>query len=162
MVGGALVRHLAWSWHSRLTHAVSEPWNRIGRVALSRGNLRTAEDALTASRGAKQLLDDELLTARRAAGLAEAAVRSAALRVLAAETLEDLIESAINARAAYLESVAGLGWLIRNHGVPSGDARAHQLVLEADSAPARWRPEATYADGGMAKRLAALMEGDHP
>jgi hypothetical protein len=127
----------------------------------ARGGLRTAEDGLAAARGAKALLDDQVLDARRAVGIAEATVRAAALRVLAAEELEPLIERAVNARASYLEAVGGLGWLIRNHAMPSGDTRAQQLVLGADTPPTRW-PEATPTGGGMAKRLAALMEGDHP
>ena len=71
-------------------------------------------------------------------------MKKAALRVLAAETLEDF-----------------LGWLIRNSAVPSGDVRPNQLVRDADTPPSRW-PEAAHSDGGMAERLAALMEGDHP
>ena len=82
-------------------------------------------------------------------------------RVLAEEKLEALIEPAITARASYLEAIGGLGWLIRNHAVPNGDVRPHQLVRDADTPPSRW-PEAAHADGGMAERLAALMEGDHP
>jgi hypothetical protein len=127
----------------------------------ARGGLHTAEDALSAARGAKVLLDDRLLDARRAVSFAEDRARKAALHVLAAESLESLLESAITARAAYLEGVAALGWLIRNHALPSGDARPHQLVRDADTPPSRW-PEAAHSDGGMAERLAALMEGDHP
>jgi hypothetical protein len=127
----------------------------------ARGGVRAAEDNLSAAKGAKQLLDDELLTARRAVSYAESAVRSAALSVLAEEELEPLLETAVAARASYIDAVGGLSWLIRNHGVPNGDARPHQIVREADSAPSRW-PEASCADGGMAERLAALMEGDHP
>jgi hypothetical protein len=127
----------------------------------ARGNLRTAEVALSAARGAKALLDDQFIDARRAVANAETAVLAAALRVLGAEELETLIESAINARAGYLEAVAGLSWLVRNSAIPSGDARAHQLVIGADTAPSQW-PEASRTEGGMAERLAALMGGDHP
>jgi hypothetical protein len=74
----------------------------------ARGNLRTAEVALSAARGAKALLDDQFIDARRAVANAETAVLAAALRVLGADELETLIESAINARAGYLEAVAGL------------------------------------------------------
>jgi hypothetical protein len=64
---------------------------------------------------------------------AEAAVRTAALRMLAAEGLEILLESAVTARASYLEAVGGLGWLLRNHAMPAGDVRAQQLVAGADT-----------------------------
>jgi hypothetical protein len=127
----------------------------------ARGGLRSAEDSLSAARGARALLDDQLHYAQRNVADADAAVRSAALRVLGKEELENLLETAVSARAHYIESISGLSWLIRNGAVPVGDARPHQLVLGADSAPARW-PEAAHADGGMAERLAALMEGDHP
>ena len=123
----------------------------------ARGNLRTAEDGLQAARGARALLDDQLIDARRAVTNTETAVRSAALAVLAHENLEPLLEQAIEARASYLESIGGLSWLIRTGGVPSGDARAHQLVREADSPPAAW-PEAAHTDGGMTAKLAELME----
>jgi hypothetical protein len=86
---------------------------------------------------------------------------SPALRVLAAEALEPLIERAVTARADYLQAVAGLAWLLRNGAMPDGDVRARQLVAGADTPPSRW-PEASRTDGGMAERLAALMEGDHP
>jgi hypothetical protein len=124
----------------------------------ARGGLRSAEDALAAARGAKALLDGQIAEARRSVSFAETAVRTAALSVLANENLEPLIERAIEARADYLEAVSGLGWLIRNGATPNGDARAHQLVIGADVAPARW-PEAQHTDGGMTARLAALMEG---
>jgi hypothetical protein len=126
----------------------------------ARGGLRQAEDSLAAANGAKSLIDGQIADARRATSYAETAVRTAALAVLAAEELEGLITAAVAARATYLESVGGLSWLIRNGAVPSGDVRPNQLVLEADSAPARW-PEAAHADGCMAERLAALMEGDY-
>ena len=88
-----------------------------------RGRLHLAEDGLAAARGARGLLDDQLLDARRATSYAETAVRTAALRVLANENLEPLIEQAIEARANYLESVGGLRWLLRNGALPNGDAR---------------------------------------
>jgi hypothetical protein len=122
----------------------------------ARGALRQAEDGLQAARGARALLDDQLIDARRSLTSAEAAVRRAALAVLAEEELEPLIEQAIEARANYLEAVGALAWLVRNAATPNGDARAHQLVIGADVAPAQW-PEAAHADGGMATRLAALV-----
>ena len=122
----------------------------------ARGQLRSAEDGLQVARGAKAMLDDQLFDARRATSYAEDRVHSAALAVLADETLEDLIELAITTRAAYLELISALGWLIRNGAVPGGDIRPNQLVRDADTAPSQWR-EAAAADGGMAKRLAALM-----
>jgi hypothetical protein len=115
----------------------------------ARGNLRTAEDILTTARAARQLLDDQADQARRAVSFAENRVRSAALRVLAAEELEGLITAAINARANYAESIAALAFLIRARVIPNGDVRPHQLVSDADTAPA-------HTDGGMAERLAAL------
>ena len=102
------------------------------------------------------MIDDQLIDARRATSTAEAAVRKAALRVIGEEALENLIKSAVSARASYVDAVGGLSWLIRNHAVPNGDLRPSQLVREAsDSPPAYW-PEAASADGGMAARLAAL------
>jgi hypothetical protein len=130
-------------------------------VGAARGNLRTAEDALSAARGAKALLEDKLHYAKRSLANAETAVRSAAVRVLGSETLEALLETAVSARADYVDAIGGLSWLIRNGATPSDDARPHQLVRGADTPPCAW-PEAAHADGGMAKRLAALMEGDHP
>jgi hypothetical protein len=111
-------------------------------------------------RGAKALLDGQIAE-RRAVSFAEDAVRAAALRVLAAEELEGLITTAVNARASYIDAVGSLAWLLRNHAEPSADDRARQLVSGADTPPSKW-PEAAHADGRMAKRLAALMEGDHP
>ncbi len=87
-------------------------------------------------------------------------MRTAALRALAAEELEPLIERAVEARAAYLEAVGGLGWLLRNGALPAGDVRAQQLVLGADTAPSRW-PEAVTADARMPERLAELGAGPH-
>ena len=84
----------------------------------ARGRLRLAEDALSAARGAAALLADQAHYARHNVSNATAAVRTAALRVIASETLENLIESATTARASYLEAVGSLGWLIRHHAVP--------------------------------------------
>jgi hypothetical protein len=60
---------------------------------------------------------------------------------------------------SYLEAVSSLAWLINNRGIPDGDVRAAQLVAGADTPPSRW-PEAAHADGGMARRLAELMEAN--
>jgi hypothetical protein len=124
----------------------------------ARGNLRTAEDALAAARGARALLDDQAMDARRNLTNAAAAVRSAALRVLAAEEFEDTLTAAVEARADYVEAVGSLAWLIRSHAIASDDARARQLVAGADVAPSAW-PEATTAGARLEARFAALMEG---
>jgi hypothetical protein len=122
----------------------------------ARGALRTAEDALNAARGASALLADQLHYAKPNLVNAEGAVRSAALRVIAAEQLEDLIEVATESRATYIETIAALGWLIRNHAVPNGDVRPNQLVREGDTPPSQWR-EAQNADGGLGAQLNALL-----
>ena len=60
----------------------------------ARGRLRLAEDALSAARGAAALLADQAHYARHNVSNATAAVRTAALRVIASETLENLIGGA--------------------------------------------------------------------
>ena len=124
----------------------------------ARGRLRLAEDALHTARGAKALIEDKAHYARLNVTSAEAAVRGAALRVLAAEELEALITTAALARADYVEAIAGLSFLIRNGAIPNGDIRPNQLVRGADSPPSTWR-EAQNADGGMTARLNALLGG---
>ena len=118
-------------------------------VDAARGKLRLCEDALQAARGARALIDDKLHYAKNDLANAERAVHAAALRVIASEQLETLIMATVEARASYLESLAGLAWLIRSGAIPNGDVRPHQLVSDADTAPA-------HTDGGMAERLAAL------
>jgi hypothetical protein len=87
---------------------------------------------------------------------AHAAVREAALRVLAAEEFEDTLTAAVEARASYLEAIGSLGWLIRNRCVPNRDVRPNQLVAEAsETPPCRW-PEAADAGNRLAQRLAQL------
>jgi hypothetical protein len=125
-------------------------------VDAARGKLRLCEDALQAARGARALIDDKLHYAKSSFANAHAAVSSAALRVIAAEEFEDTLAAAVAARADYLEAIGSLRWLIRNGAIPNGDIRPNQLVAGADTAPAAW-PEAAHADGGMAKRLAALV-----
>jgi len=130
---------------------------RRGAASGGAGNLSQARDAVDVARGARTLIDVQLTDARQVMANAEAAVRQAALRVLASEELENLIEAATAARADYVEAIGGLSFLIRNGAVPSGDARPNQLVRDADTAPiamarsavSRWRDDkaARRADG---------------
>jgi ribosomal protein L37AE/L43A len=126
----------------------------------ARGRLRLAEDGLSAARGARGLIDDRLHYAQSNLTNATAALRTAALRVLAKGELEPLLQQAIEARSAYLEAVGSLGWLILQRAVPANDIRASQLVREASDTPPALFPEATAAAEApaLAARLAELEE----
>ena len=127
-------------------------------VAAARAALVVAADGLAAARGARGLLDAELTAARAAVGHANDRARRAAVRVIAAERLEGLLTAATEARANYLESVGQLGWLIREHAVPNGDARPYQLVGDANTPPSAWREAATAGVQAMDDALATLLE----
>jgi len=96
--------------------------------------------------------------AQRASSLAQAGRKAAAIKKLAAKELEPLIAEAIEARAAYIETIAALGWLIRKG---HGDARAAKLVGQADLEPVHW-PEAASASasGGRLVAQIAALEND--
>ena len=96
--------------------------------------MRLAEDALAAARGAKGLIEDQAHYARRNVANAQAAVRSAALKALAAEELEGLITAAVAARADLRRGDRRTGWLIRHRAAaerrraaaPAGHRRRHR------------------------------------
>jgi hypothetical protein len=83
--------------------------------------------------------------------------RKAARTVIAAERLEDLLDEATEARANYLESVGQIGWLLRNHAVPDGDARPRQVLGDANTPPSAWREAANAGTAPMEDALAALL-----
>ena len=95
--------------------------------------------------------------ARAALGFANDKARKAAHAVLAAERLEALLIEAAEARANYLESVGQLGWLLRNHAIPTGDRRAHQILGEANQPPSTWPEARTAGTEAMEAALAALL-----
>src|SRR3954469_7403104 len=95
---------------------------------------------------------------QQAPSLARAAKAASAVRKLVASEWEQLIATALEARATYLSSIAALAWAIRNGATPHSDTRAAQLVAEAATPPDRWHEAASLsASGGLlAPRLAAL------
>jgi hypothetical protein len=100
----------------------------------------------------------EQLFAEQAPTRATDAKRTVAIRQLAEAELEPSVTAALEARIAYVNAIAALGWLIRQG---HGDARAARLLQEADTPPSRW-PEAAPAaasGGRLAARLAEL-EGE--
>jgi hypothetical protein len=82
----------------------------------------------------------------------------AALKRIVEEEWERLIATTVESRATYIESPGDLAWLLRNGAAPINDARAAQLILQADTPPSRWPEAATLAATGgvLAGRIAAL------
>jgi hypothetical protein len=58
--------------------------------------------------------------------------------------MEDLISAAVSARAAYVDALGSLAWLVQQHAVPDGDSRVRQLVSDGET-PASALPEAKVA-----------------
>jgi hypothetical protein len=84
--------------------------------------------------------------------------RSAAIRRLAAEEYEQRLEATAAARAAYIEGIGDLRWMLRNGAVPHNDARPARLLAEIDAPVSRW-PDAASASGArLEQRLAAIMQ----
>ena len=123
----------------------------------TRAALTAATDGLAAARAAKALLDEKLSDQRTKVTTAQAFARRAAIAVLVAERLEDLLSEATESRAGYLEAVGQLGWLLRHSGVPSTDGRPRQLVAGADMPPATWPEARTAGAAQMETAMAALL-----
>ena len=84
--------------------------------------------------------------------------RTAALAVLVAERLEGLLDEVAESRAQYTESTGRLAWLLKTHLIPSTDARARQLLADANTPPSAWREAATAGVQAMDDALATLLE----
>ena len=80
----------------------------------------------------------------------------AAVRVIAAERLEDLLSDAVDRRDTSTRS-GGSAWLVRQHAVPQNDARATQLVADANTPPSAWPEAKTAGIQPMETAVTALM-----
>jgi hypothetical protein len=114
-------------------------------------------DALSVASSARVLLEEKLKTAQLAVGYAADKCKKAARAVIAAERMEDLISDAVEARAAYVDAIGGLAWLLRQHAVPDGDSRVRQLVAGGNTPPSAWPESATAGIKVMQDAFEALM-----
>ena len=77
--------------------------------------------------------------------------------MIVAERLEDVLGDVAESRAIYLELVGQLAWLLKTHMIPTADARARQLVADANTPPSAWREAATAGTAAMEDALASLL-----
>jgi hypothetical protein len=124
---------------------------------VARAQLAVASDAVENALAAKQHFDGAINAATLSVDAARTRAGKAAIAVIAFEQLEDLLDVAVEARAAYVEAIGKLGWLLRNGMSSTTDARARQLVAGADTAPSTWQEAKVAGTGQMEAALAALL-----
>jgi hypothetical protein len=112
--------------------------------AKARAALGDAADALQIAKSARAIVEERLQAAKSRVDFAFDKCRKAARGVIAAERMEDLIGDAVEARAAYVDALGSLAWLVQQHAVPDGDFRVRQLVADGNTPPSAW-PESKVA-----------------
>jgi hypothetical protein len=124
--------------------ATGKPIGPASGAAAARAALAEARDALQVAKSARILVEERLQAAKSQVDFAFDKCRMAARSVIAAERMEDLIGDAVEARAAYVDALGSLAWLVQQHAVPDGDSRVRQLVADGNTPPSAW-PEAKIA-----------------
>jgi hypothetical protein len=97
--------------------ATGKPIGPSSAGARARANLAEAIDSAVVAKNGRVILESRLTDAKTAVGYAADAARKAARTVISSERIEDLINDALEARAAYVDAVGALGWLVRNHAI---------------------------------------------
>jgi hypothetical protein len=125
--------------------------------AKARAALGDARDALSVAKSARVLVEERLSSAKSQVDFAFDKCRKATRSVIASERLEDLISDAVEARAAYVDALGSLAWLLRQHAVPDGDSRVRQLVADGNTPPSAWPESATAGLQVMQAAFESLM-----
>ena len=125
--------------------------------AKARAALADARDALQVAKSARVLVEERLQAAKSQVDYGFDKAKKAVRSVISAERLEDLLTSATEARAEYIDALGSIAWLAQQHAIPDGDARPRQLLSNANTPPSAWPEAATAGTAQMEAALAALL-----
>jgi hypothetical protein len=128
-------------------------------AAAARGELAASADALVIAKNARTILDSKLKDARSAMGFANDRCDKAENACIVDAWHEEELRKWKESRAALSESTGRLAWMVRSHAIPGSDARARQLVAEADTPPSAW-PEAKTAGIEAIEAALASLRAD--
>ena len=103
--------------------------------AKARAALADAADELSVAKSARTIVEERLSSAKSEVDFTFDKCRKSARAVIASERMEDLLTSATEARAEYIDALGSIAWLAQQNTIPDGDARPRQLLSDANTPP---------------------------